>query len=166
MAIASIVAGVLLLAFGRRLFWLFVAIVGFLVGVNLAATLFPDNAMVGLLAGIALGGVAAVAAVFIQRLAVFLGGFLAGGYLAVTLLGMVFTTMGSNSWLPFVVGGILGALLMSVVFDWALIILSSLTGAILIARYLPLPGQFTAIVVVALFIIGMVTQASLHLRTR
>lgn len=156
---AALIAGGLLLVFGRKLFWLFVGVVGFFAGMNLAGQLFPDQTTVLLAAGVALGIVAALLAVFVQRLAVLVAGFLAGGYLLVTLLGMFGGAGQDLSWLPFVIGGVLGAALLSVLFDWALVALSSLVGAVLIARYSGVDQPLSLILVAGLTILGIVVQA-------
>jgi hypothetical protein len=166
MAIAGLVAGGLLLVFGRKLFWLFVGAVGFFAGMTLAARYFPDNSGSLWVVGVVVGLIGAVLAVFFQRVAVIGAGFLAGGYLATTLLGMFSAQPANPSWLPFLIGGILGALLMTIIFDWALILISSLTGAVLIANYAQ-PGQpLTTLLIVGLFILGIVLQSNANFRFR
>jgi hypothetical protein len=160
MVIAGLVAGGLLLVFGRKLFWLFVGAVGFFAGMTLATQFFPNNSGLSLVVGVVIGLIGAVLAVFFQRVAVIGAGFLAGGYLATTLLGMFTASPATTSWLPFLVGGILGALLMVAIFDWALIMISSLTGAVLIANYAQAGQPYTVLLIVGLFILGVVLQAS------
>ncbi len=75
------ILGIILLLFGRTLFWLFVAGTGFLLGVEVASVLLPDQPewlrfLAAIIAGV-LGGVVGIVA---QRLAFALGGFFAGGY--------------------------------------------------------------------------------------
>lgn len=166
MTIAGLISGGLLLAFGRRLFWLFVAAAGFFAGMRLAESLSPARPGVGVFVGLALGLVAALLAVFVQRLAIFVGGFLAGGYLLVTIAGLFAANPGRFSWLLFLIGGVLGAILLNVIFDWALIILSSLVGAVLVARYSGAQAPVSMLLVVALFIAGMVIQGGLLKRLR
>lgn len=158
MTIAGLVAGGLLLAFGRKLFWLLLASVGFFAGYHLASQYFPNHATAAVIIGLALGLIAAFLAVFIQRLAVWVGGFLAGGYLVMTLLGLLSQNPPQFSWLPFLIGGVLGAVLLSLIFDWALVFLSSLVGAVMIVRYSPLQSPLSMIMVVGLFILGVVIQ--------
>ena len=43
MASLHIVAGLILLVFGRELFWVFVAILGFVMGMELATALMPES---------------------------------------------------------------------------------------------------------------------------
>ncbi|HEX9011961.1 MAG TPA: hypothetical protein VF813_00540 [Anaerolineaceae bacterium] len=165
MGLADLVVGVLLLGFGRRLFWLFVGVIGFITGLSLGGRFFPDNATLALITGLALGVIGAGVSVFFQRVTVIVAGFLAGGYLAVSLLGMAMAIPAGSTTLPYIVGGILGAVLASVFFDWALIILSSLVGAVLAAPSIPIDPSLQIVLVAGLMIAGVVLQASLHLRT-
>src|SRR5690348_12988135 len=66
----SIVVGLLLLFLGRKLFWLFVGAVGFLVGVEVAATLFPHQPDWSLIVGLILGLIGAVIAIFVQKISI------------------------------------------------------------------------------------------------
>ena len=168
MVIIGLILGGLLLVFGRKLFWLFVGAVGFFAGMTLAGRYFPDNSGLLLLISVAVGFIGAVLAVFFQRVAVIGAGFLAGGYLVTTLLGMFSVNPASTSWLPFIIGGILGALLMTVIFDWALIVLSAMTGAVLIANFAQLgqPKPITTFLIVGLFILGVILQGEPKFRFR
>jgi hypothetical protein len=61
---------------------------------------------------------------------------------------------------------VVGALLLLLLFDWALIILSSVVGAHLIQTAVVLPATGNAILFVALVLIGVVVQAGALRRTR
>lgn len=141
-----LVAGVLLLLLGRRLFWLFIAAAGFAAGLELAHAAMPhEPELVAAAAAVLLGLLGAVLAIFVQKIAVALAGFLGGGYLAATLYPSLAEASGAGHfapWLLFAAGGVLGAILMTVFFNWALIILSALQGAHFILKGLrlePLP---------------------------
>jgi len=157
----SLVAGGLLLAFGRRLFWLFVAVVGFFGGMTLAGR-YIDSEIAQMVVGLIIGGIGAVLAVFVQRGAVLLGGFMAGGTLLSGFVTGLLGDPGQAVWLPFLIGGILGAVLMSVVFDWALMILSSLLGAVLVAGFVRqtvgLEQPLGTLLIIGLFIAGLALQ--------
>ncbi|HEY9089697.1 MAG TPA: hypothetical protein VIO36_16110 [Anaerolineaceae bacterium] len=164
--LGGLVAGALLLAFGRRLFWLFVGVAGFFAGMSLAGR-FVENTTGIISAGLLLGVIGAVLAVFVQRAAIFFGGFLAGG---LVLGNLVTGLLGSEqmTWLPFILGGVLGALLMSVVFDWALLVLSALMGALLVASFVRqtfgLEQPLGTILIGGLFIAGVVLQGGIKRR--
>ncbi|HEY1789962.1 MAG TPA: hypothetical protein VGJ73_17585, partial [Verrucomicrobiae bacterium] len=77
----NILVGAVLLVFGRRLFWLFVGCTGFIVGFDLANSLFPGQSQLLIfLIAIGVGLIGAIAAIFLQRLVVGIAGFFAGGY--------------------------------------------------------------------------------------
>jgi MFS family permease len=165
MPVVNILAGVLLLFLGRRLFWLFVAVVGFIVGMNLALQyLGPESTWVAIVVGLVAGLIGAVLAVLFQRVAVALAGFMAGSYLATWLLTTLGVDLGGFEGLVSIIGGIIGAVLVFVLFDWALIVLSSLVGASLIAPAVTPDGTTQTLIFIILAIIGIVVQAGLMRR--
>lgn len=167
MIIARILAGAALLLLGRKLFWLFVGGVGFVFGALLATRLLqgqPD--WVVLLIALVSGLLGAVLALFLQRLAIGIAGFLAGGYIAVSLVEALRLETGRFAWLPFIIGGLVGALLVGFLFNWALIILSSLTGSAVIAQATNLAPLLMLLVFGVLLAVGIVTQAALMYRER
>ena len=160
MMIILALLGAALLAFGRKLFWLLVAVIGFVVSFYLSSQFFGDQpGWLILVIGLVAGGLGAVLALFLQQLALGLAGFLGGGYLTLQLMAFVGWGSGGFSWLPFILGGILGAILVAAVFEWALIVLSSLIGSILIIQAFA-PRQDSANpVFFVLLIVGIVIQA-------
>ena len=60
----------------------------------------------------------------------------------------------------FLVGGIIGTFLLLAVFDWALIVVSSLIGAHLIQSAIVLPPTGSTIVLIGFAIIGILVQAA------
>ena len=59
-----------------------------------------------------------------------------------------------------IVGGIIGAVLLLALFDWALIVMSSVVGAYLIGLEVTLPPTGATLLFVGLALIGIVVQAS------
>jgi hypothetical protein len=159
MILLRILAGIALLGLGRRLFWLFVGLIGFISGVRLASQFFPVQPewMVFAIALMA-GALGALLALVLQWFAIGLAGFFAGGYILVTMLQISGWGTGGTSWL-FFIGGILGILLILVLFRWALIILSSLAGAGLIIETIHADRWMTILLFAALFIAGVVVQS-------
>src|SRR2546423_6852692 len=89
--ILSVLIGASVLFFGRRLFWLCVAAVGFAAGVEFAPHLMHEPSPVLLLSvAVVLGLIGALLALFLQKIAIAVAGFLAGGKLAVGVVGAVF----------------------------------------------------------------------------
>ncbi len=165
--IISALIGVVILFFGRRLFWLCVAAVGFAAGVELAPHLVHEpTPMLALSIAIVLGLIGALLATFLQKIAIAVAGFLAGGKLAVAIAGAFFVQYAHYYWATFIIGGIVGALLLLMLFDWALIVLSAAVGAHLIQSAIVLPPTGNAILFVVLVLIGVIVQAGALRRSR
>jgi len=159
-----IVLGLIVLILGRKIFWLSVGIVGFLVGMELTGMILVDQPTWVLVAGgLAAGLVGAVLAVFVQRVAFGLAGFFAGAYLTVIVARSL--GAGDTSMILPICGGVIGALIAVLLMDWAIIVLSCLVGAGAIVAQLPTSPTVSAIVFAALVIIGMVIQAQLMERS-
>jgi hypothetical protein len=154
----SILLGAALLLLGRRLFWLFVAGVGFVVGAMLATEFMGSEASALIVViALAVGILAALVSIFLQRLIVGIAGFLAGGYLLHALASGL--NYESFAWIAFLVGGVIGAILIRVLFDWALIALSALMGAAVIAQNLSINPTLSALLFCALVVLGAIVQA-------
>jgi len=165
MTFLYIAAGVAILIFGRKLFWLFVGIIGFLLGMTLAQQVLPTlSQTVHLVVAIGIGIVGAILASLVKKVAVGLSGFFAGAYLVSVVLPMVGLTLGSLTWIAIGIGGILGALLASSMFDWALILLSSGVGASMITDILELPKTLAIVLLLALVIVGIIIQGNIKNR--
>lgn len=160
MYVFLIILGAILLLVGRKFFWFFVGAVGFIAGVALVPLLLPGQPeWLFLLIALFAGLLGALIAIFLQGLAIWIVGFLAGGYLTLNFLNFINLQTGSLAWVPFVLGGIIGAALMIILFDWALIFLSSLTGASLIVQNAPLAAYNATWIFFALLIVGIGVQA-------
>ena len=165
--VISVLLGVALLLFGRKLFWLFVAALGFAIGLQLAPHLSQNPPVwLSLLLSLGLGLAGILLALLLQKLAIALGGFLAGGSIAVALAAAFLTNSAHYSAITFVIGGIIGALLLVALFDWALIVFSAIEGARLITGSLHLPSTGTTIILVVLALFGIIVQASMFRRSR
>ena len=160
MVLFRLFLGIALLVGGSRLFWLFLGSVGFIFAFDFAERTIHNQPhsvifIIALFAG-ALGGMAAI---LLQKYAVLAGGFLAGGYILIELLKTLGVRIGEYHWIIFVVGGLAGAVLMSVVFGWALIIISSLMGAILILQTFHFRHQVSELSFIFLAILGIVIKS-------
>jgi hypothetical protein len=159
MDVIQVLLGIPLLLWGRRLFWLFIGALGFLAGVYFATTLFPGaTGWTPLLIALGAGLVGALLGMMVQKAAVWVAGFLAGGYLLVTLLKMLAPGNEAYTLIAFIAGGLIGAMLLAVMFESALIILSSLTGAILVAQSLPFSNIMAVVIFIVLLMIGIFVQ--------
>ena len=126
------------------------------------------NAGKGAAAGAATGGVvgllAGMAAVLMNRLVLGIAGFLVGGYLAIKLVELISLNLDAPSWLIFLVGAVCGAVLVAVLFDWALILLTSLLGAGLLVQLLDTSNRLSLVLIAVLVVIGVFIQGRKRLR--
>lgn len=165
--ILSVLLGAIILFFGRKLFWLCVAAVGFAAGVELAPYLMHQpTPLLALTFALVLGFVGALVALFLQKVAIAVAGFLAGGKLALAIVAAFFFQHANYLTIVFIVGGIIGAVLLLMLFDWALIGLSSVVGAYLIESAIVLPPVGTAVLFIMLVLVGIVIQTMAMWRVR
>ncbi len=157
MVAMAIVVGAAMLLFGRRLFWVFVVGVGFLAGAALAMEVFRAEDQWLVLAAAVVGGAFGAALMYVaQKLAVGLAGFLAGAYLGHELAGAL---QGPGpEWVWFLAGGVIGMILLYALFNWALILLSSLGGAAVVADHAPLEHPWPLVLFVGLALLGIIVQ--------
>jgi hypothetical protein len=164
----TLIIGIALLALGRKLFWLFVGAVGFLIGMQFASAYlqgYGENIV--LITGLIGGVIGIVLAILVQKVAVLVGGFVGGGYLAMNIVeSAIHQPSGQSVWIAFLIGGILGAILVSTLFEWALILLSSLVGALLIVQSLDLGPQAESMAFLVLAAGGIVVQAWMKRKPR
>ncbi len=187
-AVAQIVVGLVETLFGRKLFWLFVAIGGFLIGWFLVPAIYGavndgeslelwTRAVIGVVAGLVLG----LMAMKFTKLMVALAGFFVFGTATVLIaryFGANVDSGTSNHWIAFICGGVVGSLIMGLLFNWALIVLTSLFGGAATADGImyfftpehptaadPAPDRWIELTIMGvLFVIGLIVQISMHNR--
>jgi hypothetical protein len=156
LAVQGLLLGLMVLFYGRRSFWVFASVFGFVLGLSLAtgfaATLPP---WAEALLAIALGGAGAAVAFRAPRpIAAIIGGLL------LAALGFALAA-GANlaEWLRWVIAvaaGALGFYLFWRVLDWALIVATSLFGAGIAALSLSTLFGFTRVLGALPFILLLV----------
>jgi hypothetical protein len=165
MPLFNLILGLTLLVFGRKLFWLFVAIAGFLFGVQFGSLLLPDYPQwVRLSVALGAGFLGALLAILAQRVAFALAGFYGGAYLA--LIAAQSSGAVAVSVPLFIVGGIVGAIIAILIMDWAIIVISSLVGAGAVVEASALGQRVGIIVFVVLATAGILVQARLLPRSK
>jgi len=161
------VIGILLLVGGRKFFWFFVGAVGFITGFTLADHfLGTESLIMSLSVGIIIGAIGVAIAIFLQGFAIFVAGFLAGSYIAyviVTSFGLISQEM---FWISYIGGGIVGAILLFLLFDWALIILSSIAGGSIITEAFTLNPTMETAIAIVLALLGIFIQAKILLNEK
>jgi hypothetical protein len=155
-----LVIGLLLVFLGRRLFWLFVGAIGFLAGVQYAPILAPGQpGWVLLLIAILLGVIGAVLATLLQRVVVAVAGWLAGGAVASRLAVELGYTSHQSTAIAFLVGAILLAIAFSLLFDWALIGMTAVVGALMSCDAVNVAPALKGAIAIVLAIVGIAVQA-------
>jgi hypothetical protein len=156
----TLVVGLAVLLFGRRLFWLFVGAAGFFVGLHLAPTLFHGPEWLMVVVALGLGIVGAVLAIVFQWVAVGVAGFAAGVEGGLALAAALGVT-DRWAWAVTFAAGIVVAALVLWLWDPVLIVLSALVGAALLDPLVPVSSAVHPWVFLGLAIVGIVVQASI-----
>ena len=155
------ILGASLLAAGRKLFWLFVGAAGFVLGLQLADRILQGRSdATAIIAALIFALIFVGLAVFLQKIAISLAGFFAGGYLLTVVAGLFDINGGVLFWLIYIAGGILGIVMIRYLFDWAIISISSLMGASLIVQAFGLQRVANGIVFLILVIAGVAIQGT------
>jgi hypothetical protein len=160
--LTCLIAGCMLLVAGRRAIWLFLGLAVFAVTVALIQHYLPslDQRTLVVLSLIA-GFVAAVASVMLARALIWVGGFVGGGYVGVIAWGTLIPAGPAFPWLAFVVGGVVGMLVVKFLFETLLVLASSAVGAALLVHVLGIDGTPGLIVLVVLTAAGVIAQRKL-----
>jgi len=156
--IRAVVGGVLLFL-GRELNFVFAAAMAALISYRLSPLLpaqWPGWSVYAVIGGLAL--VAAAIAIINQRVGYFLSGFLAGGYFLMEYYAPGVATL---PLIPFVVGGVIGSLILGLFTEWALMIVTALIGAYYVTDLFRLSYTAKTLIVAGLFVIGALTQVIL-----
>ena len=157
--ILQVATGIMLLALGSRLFWVFVGCVGFVAGWQLSQQYFGfEPSWMTWAAALLCGLAGTLLALFFQKLAIVVGGFAAGITIGAHLAYMMGVT--STSVIP-ILGGIVGAISLFVLFDWALIVLSSVVGSTLVVQSFSWNPQAETVLYLVLIVFGIWFQAAL-----
>jgi hypothetical protein len=148
-----------LLLWGKKLFWVFVGAAGFLFGLSTSQSLLDGQPFWLYLVIAAICAAIVVAGVkFLKNVAFGLGGFILGAYLAYGVLQMFNLELGVLQWVILIGAGALGAVLMLTLFDWALILLSTTVGSLIITRSIPGEAPGIQILFFGLILIGIIAQ--------
>ncbi len=156
MQTAQVVIGGVLLFLGRQVNFLFAAGMAVLIGFRLTPALPPqwpgyyDYAFIAILAVIA-----AVIPLIHERAGYIVSGFLAGGFFLVEYFA---PGVSAVPLVPFLIGGVLGSLILGIFTEWALMIASCLIGAYYVMNYFILSTNARILVGSGLFMVGALTQ--------
>jgi hypothetical protein len=156
-----ILLGIIVLTTGRKLYWLFVAVLGFVFGMYIARDIFQLNQdwMIQLI-GLGTSVLTGIYGAFLRSKTIAVVSFIAGGYGASYVAGMLGYGSGELLfWIIFIVGGIFGLILLATSDEWALILLSSWAGATVVIKYTHPRLIIAVVVLLSLLLVGVLIQA-------
>ena len=160
--VVNLLLGGALLVAGRKLFWLFVGVLGFMIGMQFVARFWTGPQIVALIIGVVVGIIFALLAIFLETVAFAVAGFLAGGFILTTIANTLGLNLGGGLlyWAVYLIGAIIGVALIMLLLDWALIVLSSLAGAGLVVQSLSSQAAIGGVLFIVLFIVGLLIQGA------
>ncbi len=135
-------------------------------GAEVAARVFREGQAGTVILLIALGGgaVGALLAYWMQELMIGVVGALVGSYIGAELLLVAMPYPGRMIWFGVFGGCLAGVFLAMTLFDWTLIVMSSLVGASLIVRGVNSGVEATPVAILVLAAVGIIAQASMRRR--
>jgi len=159
-----LLVGIVLIVLGRKLYWFSVGALGFVAGMYFVPRFIQvQDQWVTLVIALFAGLLMAILAYVLQRLAISIVGFLVGGYLMLVFLDWLKIDTGNYYWIALILGGIIGAIFASILFDWTLIILSSIVGSVLVVQNLPfdLQTMIIGVIFIVLTLVGVAIQSAM-----
>jgi hypothetical protein len=152
--------GFAVLVMGRQIFWIFVAGLGFALGIIYGGQFYSGQPeWVIILIGTVAGVLGALLAYNLQRLAGVFAGFATGWYLTNLFFDYTGFQFGQyNNWIPIIVG-VICSISMIVYFNWSAILLSSFAGAAIITLGMNFTNQTEMIMLIAFALLGTAIQA-------
>jgi hypothetical protein len=160
-SLLQFITGGLLLGAGKKLYWFFVGICGAICGLFVSEVFFhPTGFWEQVLVAIGFGVAFAFLALVLQRLMVSIAGFIAGGFIMVSLAETLQLSVVNWDWIIFIIGGIAGILLVQILFDLALVLITCFGGATLITRAVGLQGVKGTILLLILVLVGIIIQSA------
>jgi hypothetical protein len=135
-------------------------VIGFAIGIQVATRFFHGSELIIVGAGLVFGIIFAILAIFLESISIAIAGFLGGGFILLTIITLFGLDKGIWSWIAFIIGGLIGLAVIAFLFDWALITISSLTGASLVLSGFNIANATAGVIFLVLFIAGVIIQGS------
>jgi hypothetical protein len=162
-----ILAGVVLLFFGRKMIWFVLGCIGFVAGFSAVGSFLKEAPYwLPIVVGAAGGVLLVVLVKTLKNLAFGLGGFILGAYVAYNLLQMLNFHPGALEYGIYILGGLIFAGLLLSLFDKALILVSSILGAMLIVQNISVEIVGKEALFFILMAFGVIVQIALAGRKR
>jgi hypothetical protein len=157
--ILMILLGIVILVAGRKLFWVTLGVAGFIFGLLLTFNVLQDQpAWLILILALVIGFIGAFVAVIMQKAVVALAGLLIGGYLFSALLLALNPDLAQWQWLAYIIGAVIGFVVLIAIFEVGLVILSAMLGAMLILQVINLESWLEGLLLIILTIVGVIIQ--------
>jgi hypothetical protein len=164
--IAKGVFGGLMLFLGRDMDWLFSLGLGLLVGLKLTSLLAADSPLwMFIVLVLAAGAISVLPYLVYPESSYVMTGFLFGGFLlseyGSNFLEAFFGSgLSGSTWVIFIVGAVVGAVLLGLARQWGIMFATSLAGAFLVSDIIPsLSPVAKYLIAGGLFITGGIVQA-------
>ena len=159
MRLITIVLGFVSLVGGSQLPWLFVGSVGFFLGSAIAGFMhFDQSEWQVLTVATAIGMAGIFTTFYLRRIMVILAGFLAGGYISVTLPEVMGWKTVLGQWQAFLLVGAACAVILFLWYNLALILVSALAGATVIIQNLTIATISVEAMFVVMIVFGLTAQ--------
>jgi hypothetical protein len=159
--------GFAVLIMGRQMLWVFIAGLGFTLGLLLSSQYYDAQfewQVFAISSLIAILG--ALLAYTVERLAAAIAGFATIWYLTILLIEMFNLNLGQiEPIIPYILG-VIGGLLMMLFFDWGVIITSSLAGAAIVVSGMSLSRNVEFALLIMFSVIGIAIQGIWFLQER
>ncbi|HLF15517.1 MAG TPA: hypothetical protein VI932_11580 [Bacteroidota bacterium] len=153
--------GLILVFLGRRVYLISIGILGFLGGLYLFTSfLGTAHDWRSLLFALLFGTVGSLLAFALHKAAWIFGGFCGGGVLLLYFSDATGISPVSSPVLLFLMGGTAGAILFLLLLDWALVIVTTLTGSVLMTYQSGLGGPAGQALFVGLLLLGIFVQGN------
>lgn len=160
-----VIIGFVLLIAGRRAIWLSLMGGAFVVSAQLLSFFLFDlntSTIMLIAAGVAL--VVLVLYLFIEKATILVIGVIGGGLAGIIMVNSLFTLPVDEviqSTMAFLVGGAIGSLLIQRMFQWSMVVFSTLMGAYLVSGLLDHLPLFRLTAMVLLVVAGLFIQTRL-----
>ena len=158
--ILTTMIGFAMLVMGRQIFWIFIAGLGFALGLLISTQFYNAQFEWQILlisTGVAIIG--AILAYTVQRLAAGIAGLATGWFISLVVFSYFNLNLGQlESVIPYILG-IIGGILLFLFFDWGVIVASSLAGSAIIVSGMTLSRNVELALLVMFALIGIAIQS-------
>lgn len=153
--------GIVILLFGQRLVVFLIAVAAFYIAAQAAKKYFGDASRATVLAIASLAAMAAgVFTKFFRNIAVMVAGYTIAGFV-LSAHAASWGIKPENERFVFVIGGVIGSLLVSFALDVGLRVISSILGAVLVVQYFHLDAETSRWLTLLLALLGFLIQSGI-----